>query len=68
MPRLVGFVLHQNNDPNVPCHRVVNREGRIAPNFAFGGLSEQKKMLEGENVKFKDKTHVDIENYQWSRF
>lgn len=68
MPRLVGFVLHQNKNPNVPCHRVVDKKGRIAPNFAFGGWKEQKKKLESENVKFRDKLHVDLKKYQWSKF
>lgn len=35
--RIVGWILHQNKDPNVPCHRVVDRNGRLAPNF--GGPS-----------------------------
>ena len=68
VPRLVGFVLHQNKDPNVPCHRVVNRAGKIAQNYVYGGLSEQKKKLESENVKFRDKMHVDLKKYQWSKF
>ena len=38
MARVVGYALHQNPAPGViPCHRVVNREGRLAPAFAFGG-------------------------------
>ena len=42
--RAVGWALHRNPYPwvmggenPVPCHRVVNREGRLAPEFAFGG-------------------------------
>ena len=34
--RVVGYALHVNPDPlNIPCYRVVNREGRLAPAFAF---------------------------------
>lgn len=59
-PRTVGTALHLNPyEGEVPCHRVVNRDGRIAPGFAFGGLGAQKKLLEGEGVKFKDDSHVD---------
>ena len=30
LSRLVGNALHANTDPvNVPCHRVVNREGKL---------------------------------------
>jgi methylated-DNA-protein-cysteine methyltransferase-like protein len=60
-PRTVGTALHLNPyEGKVPCHRVVNRAGRIAPGFAFGGLNAQRKLLEKEGVKFKDETHVDL--------
>lgn len=60
-PRTIGQVLHANPyEGDVPCHRVVNRDGRIAPNFAFGGLDIQRKLLESEGVKFKDEKHVDL--------
>ena len=36
-PRVVGWMLHANRSADVPCHRVVDRNGRIAPNF--GGPS-----------------------------
>ena len=43
-PRVVGYVLHLNPDGSkTPCHRVVNRNGRIAPGYAFGGKYEQRK-------------------------
>ena len=61
-PRVVGLALHLNPyEGEVPCHRVVNRNGRIAPNFAFGGNGIQKKLLEVEGVKFKNDTHVKKE-------
>ena len=45
--RAVGYALHLNPLPGVvPCHRVVNREGRLAPAFAFGGQGVQKELLE----------------------
>ena len=44
--RVVGFALHVNPEPGViPCHRVVNREGRVSPAFAFGGENRQIKLL-----------------------
>ncbi|MFQ9799712.1 MAG: MGMT family protein [Clostridia bacterium] len=27
LSRVVGYALHGNRDPEVPCHRVVNRKG-----------------------------------------
>lgn len=61
-PRMVGWALHQNRDLRVPCHRVVDRTGRLAPNFAFNGWKEQKNRLLAEGVNFKDEMHVDRSN------
>lgn len=63
--RKVGFALHGNKDLNVPCHRVVNKDGRLAPNFAFDGWREQKKRLVSEGVDFTDETHIDLEKCIW---
>lgn len=67
-PRTVGWALHKNKDSKTPCHRVVDRNGRIAPNFAFDGAEEQKRRLEEEGVVFKDKMHVDLKKYLWQEF
>ncbi|OGD84876.1 hypothetical protein A2165_03440 [Candidatus Curtissbacteria bacterium RBG_13_40_7] len=64
-PRMVGWVLHANHTREVPCHRVVNRNGRIAPNFGLGGWQEQKKRLELENVEFSDMMHVNLDKFRW---
>lgn len=61
-PRVVGFALHANPDSQlVPCHRVVNKEGRVAPGYAFGGQGIQKKRLLSEGIEFTDELHVDLE-------
>ena len=60
-PRTVGWALHANRDKNTPCHRVVNKEGRLAPSYAFGGYHEQRNRLVAEGVKFLDEFHVDLE-------
>lgn len=51
--RIVGFALHSNPDPdNIPCHRVVFRDGSLSPAFAFGGINQQKALLISEGIKF----------------
>lgn len=50
--RRIGHALHANKDRNVPCHRVVMKDGSMAPGFAFGGPEEQKKILLSEGVIF----------------
>ena len=62
--RKVGWALHANRDPKVPCHRVVNKDGRLAQNFAFDGAREQRKRLLAEGVSFKDEMHVDLERHR----
>jgi methylated-DNA-protein-cysteine methyltransferase-like protein len=64
-PIFVGWALHANPDSKVPCHRVVNRNGRLAPNFAFDGPLEQKRRLLAEKVAFRDDMHVDLDVHFW---
>ena len=62
--RAVGMALHRNPQPGkVPCHRVVNREGRLAPAFAFGGTDEQRRLLEDEGVAVSPEGYVDLTKY-----
>ena len=62
----VGYALHVNPEPGViPCHRVVNREGRLAPGFAFGGAGAQRALLEKEGVTVREDNTVDLKKYLW---
>ena len=63
--RQVGNALHHNPTPVViPCHRVVNREGRLAPEFAFGGTDMQAALLKAEGVEVTG-GYVDLDKYLW---
>ncbi len=66
MPRsakIVGYALHCNPKPiEIPCHRVVNRFGKLSNSFAFGGTDAQKQLLESEGVVVFNET-VDLEKY-----
>ena len=62
--RVVGYALHVNPEPGIiPCHRVVNREGRVAPGFAFGGEGVQRQLLESEGIIFETDGRIDLEKY-----
>lgn len=63
--RRVGWALHANRDKNMPCHRVVNKDGRLAPNFAFDGEAEQRRRLEAEGVRFSQDGRVEMVKYQY---
>ena len=59
--RMVGRTLRYSPEAELlPCHRVVNKEGRTAP-----GWSRQRTLLEEEGVSFKANGHVDMEKYLW---
>lgn len=65
--RVVGYALHVNPDPEaIPCYRVVNREGRLSDAFVFGGINQQKLLLEKDGIAVVD-NHVDLEQYQWKK-
>lgn len=62
-PRTVGTILHYNTDPIVvPCHRVVNAQGKVAKTFGFGGGDIQRQLLEQEGVHFIG-DHVDFAHH-----
>ena len=59
--RVVGNILHNNPDPeHIPCHRVVNAQGKLAQSYAFGGIEAQRRLLESEGVVFKSNQVVDL--------
>jgi len=63
--RQVGWALHSNPDQNnIPCHRVVTKDGRPSAAFAFGGQNMQIEMLKAEGVGFLEDGRVDMERYQ----
>lgn len=59
--RMVGRTLRYTPGAELlPCHRVVNIEGRTAP-----GWSRQRLLLEEEGVTFKPNGHVDMQKHLW---
>jgi methylated-DNA-protein-cysteine methyltransferase-like protein len=46
-PRFAGTVLHANDDPNLPWHRVVRADGSLAKG------ARQRALLEAEGVPFR---------------
>ena len=65
--RLVGFAMHASPGAagGVPCHRVVFKDGSLAPGFAFGGPLEQRHMLEEEGITFLPDGRVDMDRCAW---
>lgn len=59
--RMVGHALfHAGGMAGVPCHRVVNSQGRPAPSWPA-----QRELLEAEGVRFKKNGCVDLKACLW---
>lgn len=64
--RQVGWALHCNPRPGeIPCHRVVFKDGSLSPGFAFGGPQVQRAMLESEGVIFMKNGKINMKRCRW---
>jgi len=64
LSRVVGNILHKNPDPeNIPCHRVVNRNGELSRAYAFGGCDAQRERLAQEGIVFESDGTVNLKKY-----
>ncbi|MBR5121030.1 MAG: MGMT family protein [Oscillospiraceae bacterium] len=62
--RVVGYALHVNPDPDsIPCYRVVTKDGKLSPAFAFGGENRQRTLLEADGVEFLPDGRVDMNRF-----
>lgn len=67
LARVVGYALHVNPEPGIiPCHRVVNRHGKVSEAFAFGGESKQIQLLREEGVTVSDGGIADLDQFLWN--
>lgn len=64
--RAVGYALHNNKNPDeIHCYRIVNRHGNLAESFAFGGIEQQKILLELDGITVSEEYKVDLKAYLW---
>ncbi len=64
LSRVVGYALHSNPRPGeIPCHRVVMKDGSLTSAFAFGGENRQRELLEAEGITFLSDGRVDMEKH-----
>lgn len=63
----VGHIMSRvKREQNLPCHRVVNKTGTLAPWFAFGGEERQRAMLEEEGILFTRDGRIQIARHLWN--
>ena len=64
--RIVGWAMRQApGNLNLPCHRVVNRFGEMAPEYAFGSQDVQRALLACEGITFMENGCIDIKKHLW---
>lgn len=65
--RQVGYALAAvSAGRNLPCHRVVNRLGELAPGHVFGEQGYQRMLLESEGITFLPGGRIDLKRHLWS--
>ena len=63
--RQVSWILHSSSTKyDLPWHRVVNRQGKIALR-SFNDGSLQRQLLEKEGVIFNAQEQIDLAKYLW---
>lgn len=63
--RMVGWALNSVPDANeIPCHRVVNRNGELTGSVHFNPPTRMRELLEAEGVEFIGDA-VNIEKHLW---
>lgn len=64
--RMVGWAMNQSHHiPEVPAHRVVNRQGLLTGKLHFGSPTAMQSLLEGEGVLVKDDQVVEFDKLFW---
>lgn len=67
--RIVGWAMNSTpSDRDLPCHRVVNKAGEMAPNNIFGGADFQRAILESEGVTFLENGRINMDKHLWFGF
>lgn len=62
--RAVGNILHKASW-DIPCHRVVRKNGFLAKNFGKGGIKQQAIRLKKEGIKIKNNRIIGLKKYLW---
>lgn len=64
--REVGIAMSRvPGESGLPCHRVVNKKGTLAPGYVFGSQERQRELLLVEGVTFLPDNSIDLEKHMW---
>lgn len=63
--RMVGYALNSvHNRDEIPCHRVINRNGELSGKLHFATPTLMRELLEGEDVEFIGDA-VNLQKFLW---
>lgn len=64
--RMVGYAMNaSHNMPDIPAHRVVNRNGLLTGKHHFQGTSLMQQLLENEGITVVNNQIVAFEKHFW---
>ena len=64
--RMVGWALHGTHGGlDLPCHRVINRNGELTGRWHWGDPNLMRALLEEEGVEFDALERVDLKRFGW---
>jgi methylated-DNA-protein-cysteine methyltransferase-like protein len=64
--RMVGWAMNAcHNRPEIPAHRVVNRNGLLTGKMHFSTLTEMEERLINEGIQVKNDQILEFQNIFW---
>ncbi len=63
--RTVGWAMNAAAGSNLPCHRVVNRNGELTGKLHFGDPNLMEDLLRSEGVAFTKEGNVVMSKHFW---
>lgn len=64
--RMVGYAMNaSHSDPEIPAHRVVNRNGLLTGKHHFSSPTAMQDRLEAEGLRVANDQIIDFEKHFW---
>ena len=64
--RMVGWAMNNAHSmPDIPAHRVVNRNGQLTGKMHFSSPTEMEERLNAEGIKVENDTIINFKEVYW---
>lgn len=65
--RMVGWAMNNAHAfPEIPAHRVVNRQGLLTGKFHFSGTNQMEILLQNEGIEVENNKIKNFETHFWN--